>query len=362
MKMNDITEPVIYTANLERYAASDRKFQGIPGIECDGKGMLWATWYSGGVTEGPDNYVVLARSDDDGASWRDPVAVIDPPGITRAFDPCLWRSPDGHLRLFWSQSDGWTDGRMGVWMATVESSTPISFSKPRRIANGVMMNKPTVLSNGEWLLPISLWHADITSGYFGDKGNDPLKNERAANVYASRSGGEFLYRGGVDIPGRSFDEHMVVERKDGLLVMYVRTKYGIAESVSADGGRMWRAGVPSKIAGPCSRFFIRRLRSGKLLIVNHYQFTGRSHMTASISDDDGVTWYGHLLLDERTDVSYPDGVESEDGTIYIIYDRERQGAGEILMARFTEAEVVHGKIKHQSSQLKMVVSRMGRKE
>ena len=31
------------------------------------------------------------------------------------------------------------------------------------------------------------------------------------------------------------------------------------------------------------------------------------------SVDDGKTWYGNLMLDAREQVSYPDGVEGEDG-------------------------------------------------
>jgi hypothetical protein len=46
------------------------------------------------------------------------------------------------------------------------------------------------------------------------------------------------------------------------------------------------------------------------------------------------------MIDERDGVSYPDGVQSPDGTIYIIYDYSRIGAREILMASFTEQHVM----------------------
>jgi hypothetical protein len=354
--MHKILKPNLFTENLECFAESTRIFQGIPGIERGEDGTLWATWYSGGDNEGPDNYIVLARSDDNGLHWSDAVAVIKP-GKIRAFDPCLWRAPNGQLWWFWSQSEMAIDGRLGVWAATITCPFGvISISKPVRIADGVMMNKPTVLSNGEWMLPIALWHSDFSGGFFGDRVNDPLKQDRKAHVYVTRDGRKFRYRGGVDVPKRSYDEHMVVERKDGSLVMYVRTTYGIAESVSTDGGKTWSVGVPSKIAGPGSRFFIRRLRSGRLLLVNHNQFTGRSHLTASLSDDDGASWYGHLLLDERVTVSYPDGVEAEDGTIYVIYDRERLGAGDILMSVFREEDVIAGQAQSSGCRLKQVVS------
>ena len=54
--------------------------------------------------------------------------------------------------------------------------------------------------------------------------------------------------------------------------------------------------------------------------------TGRSHLTAFVSKDDGRSWEGGLMLDERGGVSYPDGQQTADGTIYITYDFDRTGA------------------------------------
>ena len=71
--------------------------------------------------------------------------------------------------------------------------------------------------------------------------------------------------------------------------------------------------------------------------------TKRSHLTAYRSEDDGATWNGGLLLDEREGVSYPDGIECADGTIYLIYDYSRTGKKQILMATFTEKDVAAGR-------------------
>ena len=138
---------------------------------------------------------------------------------------------------------------------------------------------------------------------------------------------------------------MVVERKDSTLWMLVRAAYGIGESESADRGKMWSQGRESTIPHVNSRFFIRRLNSGKLLLVTHEPADkkSRSHLTARLSDDDGKTWRGGLLLDERPGVSYPDGVQAPDGTLYVIYDYQRTGEKQILLATFTEADVAAAK-------------------
>jgi hypothetical protein len=184
-----------------------------------------------------------------------------------------------------------------------------------------------------------------------------LPDERFSNVYRSSDQGETFEKiGYADVPNRHIDEHSIIERKDGSLWMLVRAHYGIGESESFDGGRTWTPGKQSPLGGPCSRFFIRRLQSGRLLLVNHYQFKKRSHLTAMLSEDEGKSWYGHLLLDEREQVSYPDGVQAEDGTIYIIYDRGRYTDKQFLLAVFTEEDVASGKCISEQAVLKHIVN------
>ena len=153
-------------------------------------------------------------------------------------------------------------------------------------------------------------------------------------------------------------ENMIVELKDGRLWMLIRTEKVLWESHSSDKGRAWMPGRPTTIATPHSRFFIRRLSSGNLLLVNHYKFTGRSYLTAQLSTDEGATWNDGLLLDERKGVSYPDGVQDKDGLIWITYDRDRGGAGDILLAKFKEEDVIAGKDVSGAVSLKQVVNRL----
>lgn len=347
-----LAPPIVNTAPGPEYSAAARRWQGIPGIERTSAGRLWACWYSGGTGEGPENYVVLATSTDDGQTWREPVLVIDPPAPVRAFDPVLWRDPLGRLWLFWAQSEGWFDGRAGVWAIVAEDAERPVWSLPRRLCHGVMMNKPTVTRTGEWLLPAAVWDREPrTPG---------LEEVRCSGLYCSTDvGATWTWRGGANVPHRTFDEHLVLERADGTLWLLVRTAYGIGESFSADGGRTWTPGRPSAIAGPDARFHLRRLSSGRLLLVNHHLFTGRSHLTALLSEDDGQTWPARLLLDERSQVSYPDATEAEDGRVFVIYDHGRTTEREILVAVFREEDVLCGRCVSQDARLRILVSRAG---
>ncbi len=168
---------------------------------------------------------------------------------------------------------------------------------------------------------------------------------------------------------RVFDEHMIVERRDGTLWMLVRTATGIHEGVSADGGRTWSPLQPSPIPHVCSRFFIRRLASGRLLLVRHDPGEGhlarpgswgdRSHLTAYISEDDGRTWRGGLLLDERLGVSYPDGDQTADGTIFLIYDYQRYKDRQVLLAVFSEEDVLGAARGDAPARLRQIVNQAG---
>ena len=166
----------------------------------------------------------------------------------------------------------------------------------------------------------------------------------------------------MQFPNPDWHEHMIVERKDGTLWMLARTAKGIMQTTSADGGRTWTVPTePTGIRHPNARFHIRRLASERLLLVKHGDAVdahqGRVKLSAWLSEDDGKTWQGGLILDERTGVSYPDGFQAPDGTIYISYDRNRASDGEILLARFTEEDILAKKVIGRRSKLKMLVSR-----
>lgn len=352
--------PEILTDPGPEYAKDKRGAQGVPGIERTSQGKLWAAWYTGPETkrvESPFSYVVLASSTDEGATWRELELVIKPPKFVRSMDPCLWIDPLGRLWLFWGQTAGLRDGRWGVWAIRTDQpdAEKPQWTEPRRLADGLMLNKPTVLDNGDWLLPVGLWRDSEPSLALDDFDISPYKaedlvhdlgEERGSNVFRSSDQGETFKRiGQVRAPSTRVDEHMIVQRSDGSLWMLIRTTNGMWQSESTDGGHTWTAGSffleGENVAN--RRFFVRKLQSGAILLVRHDGPTkARSHLTAFLSDDDGKTWTDGLLLEERVGVSYPDGVQADDGTIYLIHDFERAGEGVIYLQKFTEEDIRAG--------------------
>ncbi|AHF91798.1 hypothetical protein OPIT5_17805 [Opitutaceae bacterium TAV5] len=341
-----------------QYWSQARKWQGVPGLTRTHGGRLWATWYAGPLMEGAaGNYSVLVTSDDDGATWTEPVAVFHPFGFfeAKALDPLLWTDPDGGLWWIhnrWLQVDGHSQLRT-VW--TFKASDPekafTRWSPPQFLAYGVCINKPTVLSDGTWFRTVVLGPEDPSRLHF----------------YVSRNKGktwEFLSKHTPSAPpeiAKAWCEPMVIERRDGSLWTLFRSERSIKQIESSDGGKTWKNESDfTTERGIDTRFFITRLQSGRLLFVVNDHPKSRANLTAMLSDDDGKTWSHKLVLDERNAVSYPDGLQTPDGNIYIIYDRGRYNKDqqEILFAKFTENDVLAGRLENPGSKLKQLINRL----
>ena len=105
----------------------------------------------------PNAYVVVSTSSDGGKTWKE-VLALDPDGSgkLKAVDPRPWVDPKGRLWIIFHIT---TNGISHIfqnkksWAITAddaEKENP-SWSRPRHIADGVMINKPVVLASGDWL-------------------------------------------------------------------------------------------------------------------------------------------------------------------------------------------------------------------
>ena len=360
-------EPYFGPATKPEHAVTHRKFTGIPSLCVTPKGRLWATWYAG-PTPGEDgnNYIVLSTSADGGETWKE-VLIADPDGKgpSRYFDANLWITPDGRLQWNWAERRPGFGGKWGVkgdltsvrYGDDPESET-MNWTKPVPVGTGVAMGKTVRLSTGEWAMPVCEWFA-----------------APSAFMYVSTDGGKsWTKRGGCtfDETARRYDEHMFVENANGDIQLWARTNQGMGWSVSHDRGRTWARGMGLTIFHTEARFFVTRLKSGRMLLVKHgpmqvferdfgnepwWEPGRREKLMAFLSEDDGVSWKGGLMIDARDNVSYPDGQQAADGSVYLIHDRERTKAREILCSRFTEEDVLAKKIVSKGSYLRKIVSK-----
>lgn len=348
---------IVNTSPGEEFQLSRRFWQGCPTILRTPKGRLYAGWYSGGTGEpAPDNYNLLIKSDDEGWNWSPPVAVVasDMKNEYIAIDIQLWLDPFNRMWMFITQrylGDKWkiTDtGHLALWAAVCEdpdAENPV-WGKPQYITNGFLRTQPTVLSNGDWLLCAYNWcHDHYQYCRSSDQGRTWI------NCKAGKK------------QNPDFDETMILERKDGTLLMLARDiKRQLVKTESSDlAGSSWSDGTYTTLLNASSRFFLRRLKSGRVLLIHNEAHDFRRNLVAKLSEDDGETWPYSLQLDDaetpERSISYPDAVESEDGRLFIIYDRGRNTFREILMAQISEEEIINGTLCRQDSYLRRIISK-----
>lgn len=403
--------PVINTSPLPEFDYDQLDYGMTPWIERTSGGRLWCAWVGG--EDGPNAFILAATSDDDGVTWSKPRLVINShsdflPLPRTTLVGCFWTDPAGKLWMFFDQVINYADGRHGVWAAYCENpdaDDPV-WSAPQRIWHGVMLNKPIVLSTGEWVLATNLLQYKAidagtdrgdglppTGPAFGVRAIDgtmvppyagpcidyindsrcphpatwaifpELDPYRGVNIIVSEDQGKsWQWRGHVSVPDPDWHEPMVVEREDGSLWMLIRIRGGIKESFSYDKGKSWsEPQVPETIRHPQTRFYFGRLASGRILLVKHGEtidsHEGRSKLSAWLTEDEGKSWLGGLMIDERGGVSYPDATQGPDGQIYVVHDRERIRLGEILLSRITEEDILAGELVTPGSELSRVIIR-----
>ena len=183
--------------DLARFGAGYRIWQGIPGIEVTRNGRIFSAFYSGGTKEEIGNYALLIKSDDGGKNFSEPIAVAYKKE-GRCFDEVLWIDPAGRLWFTWGYASGIEPEKTGVYGSVCDDpdADEIVFSEPFFIGKNVMMNKPTVLSSGEWLFPIAIWLGSVKWGAEEKKQESDIP---ASYAYRTADGGKsFEKLGGVD--------------------------------------------------------------------------------------------------------------------------------------------------------------------
>lgn len=344
---------IVHQDELKNYRLSTREWQGIPSVAVSRGGKIYVCFYSGAQTEDLGNYCALIRSEDGGKTWSEPITVAYFGDKSRAYDPCVWIDPNGRLWFYYSVCP---EQKVYAVICDNPDERELIWSEEKEIGGEVLLNKPTVLKNGEWWFPSAVWAKTLMEPSPELKAVyrvlDEREVDRKAFAFVTSDGGNtFEKRGGVEASSRSFDEHQFLELSDGRVAMYIRTEYGIAVSYTSDGGWTWTKAEDTGVFSPNTRFFITRLSSGNVLLISHQKSANpetplmRTNLTAFLSRDDGKNWEKGLLLDGREQVSYPDGQE-KDGDIYIIYDRDRRGDGEILLAKFKETDIFQKQIQN----------------
>lgn len=369
----ELMPPVVRTDVPARFKFKKLDFAMNAGMTITRGGRIYAIWFAG--QDGVRCFVVGSWSDDGGKTWADTQFFIGSPdpifkiGFTPTYLTTItgniWAAPDGTLRIYTHQAVDGFDARGALFeiiCRNPDDARP-TWGKARFISWGQHHNTPIVLRDGTWVLPNSFENFCQREDIFPE-----LADKRGVGILASTDNGKTWERRGFTDPAKvgawHFCEHMIVEKGDGTLWMLIRTgNLKLMESFSRDQGRTWSDPVKTvNIAQISARFGFAKLPNGHLVFIKNgttptVETTSREKLCAFVSDDEGLTWKGGLLIDERKRVCYPDTNVAPDGSIYITYDHDRntKNRDELLMARFTEADILAGRIVTEGSFLKRVV-------
>lgn len=325
-----------------------------------GPNELLCTWTTGGYTEpGPGNFTMIARSEDNGATWKDYGRFQH--GFRGLFTTELFSPREGEVHAFLNTYD------TGQWMTQLLSYRSIStdggatWSAPNSIPGGVQgvwPNKGIVHSNGRWIIPVS-WAEHIGEEWAEPSdGRAPMVTMAGTRVLPQTElphSGELMakYLAGVewadknhryatgviisDDNGKTFRlrgyltggkhgllmEPRVVELGNGDVVMLIRSQRDgwLWESRSTDGGETWSKAVQSNIPNPAAKILLLRGEDNRIYLVHNptghdgATMGGRNPLSLWISDDDMKTWSVKvdLVRDDAPYVSlnYPDGFIDE---------------------------------------------------
>lgn len=344
-----------------------------PGIvECP-NGDLLVSWYRGaGERKADDVRVLGARKKKGSSQWSPDFLMADTPGFPDC-NTCMMIDAKQRLRLFWPiiianswescltqvatsanyQSDApptWSS-QQTIWLrpddfsAEIESKLAAFLQATQLKLNDEMQKeidaikertkdrlyqrlgwqprcKPTTLRSGRILLPL---YSDTYS----------------ASLMAISDDGGDSWRASKLLIGFGNIQPIVLERKDGSLVAYMREN-GITGHVrvceSHDAGESWGEVTSSELPNPGSGLDAVALQSGAWVMIYNDQAKDRTSLAVSLSDDEGKSWKVTRRLEDTPGSSfhYPAIIQGKDGTIHAIYSYFVPGGKSMKHVAFTE--------------------------
>jgi len=346
-------KPFFETGVVARSSGQEYVTNAYPVIARLASGRLLCIFSVSGPEKPAKLKIASSFSDDNGKTWSSPSIVFDHPDAEDA-DPNLL--VDGDRVLAFSTSVPlpvkiavsriyMRESKDGVhWGEETLLNTPRKYIAGK-IHQGHRLKDGTLIFSYAWdtwadqgMPPATEGEMNIKSGVL--RSSDHGKTWKAgADLYA-------------DIPKTSpysvsgLDEAAIVVLADGRLMTLMRdsgTK--LYQSWSKDGGLTWETPKPSTLTAHNSPAALWKLDNSKdIFVVWDNSPTGRTPLTAALSDDGGHTWTEpKVIVDTHgpQQVSYPSAVQASDGTLIAVWQQQLpEGGRDIRIARFNREWLV----------------------
>jgi predicted neuraminidase len=258
----------------------------------DGRLLLaWTEFYAGNAADHGPARIRGRRSEDGGATWDEPVTLVENDGGCNVMEVNFVRLSDGAIALFYCQKNHeHADCRIMLRTSADEGDT---WSEARQLSPA---GKYTGLTNGRGVRLRS--GRILLEAWEGGDSYCCLSDDEGRTW---RDGGRVR-----PVAGPCY-EPACVELRDGRVMMLMRTGLGAQfRSLSVDGGETWSVPVRTALAGTPAPVALSRVpTTGHLLAIWNNNAgndlpgnTGRTPLTAAISRDEGETWGDLRNLEE----------------------------------------------------------------
>ena len=291
---------------------------------------------------------------------------VRPESLSRVDFGQLWYAPDGVLYLYYTETDGYFDGRgvlKSISCTNPSDKTP-QWSVPCEIGIGVCTGTPAVAADGSWIMPGALWGRTLIGRTADIYGNDRKRDDNGEYSELDGSRGPLLHishdmgrtwngmSGFVTVPemvqGR-YNDPQIINAPDGSLMLIMRSCGTGWSWVSAsyDNGSSWSS--PGRfVQNPDRKAAFAGLPDGRLLMVkvgklDEFAYFLGSGLYAYLSDDCGKTWYGGLCIVRDMDADAPSVSCDDEGNITVAYDC----GNEVFAVVTSQDEIVRGMSDHE---------------
>ncbi|MEA3335465.1 MAG: sialidase family protein [Chloroflexota bacterium] len=298
-----LTKTAIFQQQLDRPMTHCATLTELP------DGTLLAAWFAGAYETSPDVVIQSARLAPGSSGWSTPQVMAELPGHSVG-QPVFLKRPDGGLWLFFVGIMGreWTSAQPFLQRS---SDGGESWSTPGRLIDypGLMFRSRPVILTGRIILPVydeNSWKSRMMISDDDGKSwrlTDPIKTP-PGNIHPC-----------------------VVRLDDGRLLAYLRTGGSggvIWRTTSDDRGDTWHKPRPTELANPNSGLDLLRLQDGSLVLAYNHSDRLRTPLCVALATENEAWGRPRTIEDAPAEFSYPTLLQSQNGTIHMVYTYRRQ--------------------------------------
>lgn len=289
-------------------------------FEALANGDLYLVYYGGEGEYANRTGVFGSRLKKGTHHWTTPRLIASDP-FRSVGNGVIWQAPDGMVWLFYVVRYGetWSTSRVQAKVSTDNAET-WSEAFPLVNEEGMMVcNKPIVLSNGDYLLPL----------YFEGGHNPEFTGADSSGLFLHYDVKEKSWRQTGRIKSATGNIQPVpVELNPGSLMAFCRRGGGydpttngwLVRAESHDGGWTWSPGQNSRFKNPNAAVDFIKLRDGRLLLVFNDSMNDRTPLTVALSADGGRTWpWQRNVAAGPFDYGYPMALQTADGKLHLCF-------------------------------------------